>query len=214
MHASTIEKVSQQTVDAFALAAEYKQDAQLMRLAENGMRPLSVGNGCDWITGTPAGHGRPTEQQPCEPCVIKPPRCDCHVLGSNTLGTPGIPTGAINLRFGTLAVDSGDAGFFVPYYIFVTAFQVLQNNIITGVPVMVLLQNSLSGREPNMRRASDNNPSFGVATLVYGREKELECVDWRRFASVNNQQLLLTFYNPQAFAVHVFVVIWGIPGAG
>lgn len=210
------------TPSAFAAAARYHRDADLLRMANNGMRPLEVGNygnqGCATVaSSTGAGHGRPTTMPAdnCAPCPVKPPRCDCHVIGGNTLGTTGIATGATAAaRFGSVTIDSGDAGFFVPYYMYVTAFQFNSNNTVTGTPVMVLLADAKSGQEPNLRRASSSDPSFGIATLVYGREKELECVDWRRFASVNNQQLLLTFYNPRDFAVHVFVALWGIPAAG
>lgn len=208
------------TAKAFEIAAHYHEDDAMLKLARNGMRPLAVGGpggSCDTVTGRGgAAHGRPTTLDPqCGPCPVKPPRCDCHVIGGNTLGTTGVPTGATAAaRFGTVTVDSGDAGFFVPYYIFVTAFQFNSNTTVTGTPVMVLLQDSKSGQEPNLRRASTTNPAFGIATLVYGREKELECVDWRRFASVNNQQLQLSFYNPRDFAVHVFVALWGIPAAG
>ena len=209
------------TASAFAATARYHEDAQLLALANNGMRPLAVGNygnaGCDTVVSTHgAGHGRPTTPGDyCAPCPVKPPRCDCHVIGGNTLGTTGIPTGVTAApRFGTVTIDSGDAGFFVPYYMYVTAFQFNANNTVTGGVNMVLLTDSKSGQEPNLRRASTTDPSFGVATLVYGREKELECVDWQRFASVNNQQLLLSFYNPQDTAVHVFVALWGIPAAG
>ncbi len=200
-------------------ADRYRKDAEL---AKNYMRPLSVGavvpvqEKCDdWVTRG-GGHGRPaTPGNDCIPCPVKPPRCDCHVIGGNTLGTTGIATGATAaVRFGTVTLDSGDAGFFVPYYIYVTAIQFNSNTTVTaGAPVMVLLQDSKSGQEPNLRRASQTDPAFGIATLVYGREKELECVDWQRFASVNNQQLVLTFYNPRDFAVHVFMVLWGIPVA-
>jgi hypothetical protein len=211
------------TPSAFQAAARYHKDAKLLRLAQTGMRPLEVGNygnaGCSTVDSSGgAGHGRPTTMDPnaeCAACPVKPPRCDCHVIGGNTLGTPGIATGATAAaRFGSVTIDSGDAGFFVPYYMYVTAFQFNANNTVTGNPVMVLLTDSKSGQEPNLRRASTSDPSFGIATLVYGREKELECVDWRRFASVNNQQLSLTFYNPRDFAVHVFVALWGIPAAG
>ena len=208
------------TASAFAASARYHKDSHLLALANNGMRPLSVGNagnaGCETLTRG-GGHGRPTTElgDGCAPCPVKPPRCDCHVIGGNTLGTTGIATGATAAaRFGTVTVDSGDAGFFVPYYLYVTAFQFNAAQTVVGLPVMVLLTDSKSGQEPNLRRASTTDPSFGIATLVYGREKELECVDWQRFASVNNQQLLLSFYNPRDFAVHVFVALWGIPAAG
>lgn len=223
MTTMSLEKAAQihkRNAEAFAATARYQTDARKAAMwHEAASKRFEVGNRgrCDWITsGSNAGHGRPTHQD--EPmdiaCPVKPPRCDCHVIGGNTLGTTGIATGATPaLRFGQVTLDSGDASFFVPYYMYITAFQFNSNTTVTGAPVMVLLQDSKSGQEPNMRRASDSDPSFGVATLVYGREKELECVDWRRFASINNQQLTLTFYNPRDFAVHVFVDLWGIPAA-
>lgn len=138
------------------------------------------------------------------------------MIGGNTLLTPGIGVATLAARFGPVVLDSGDAGAFIPYYMFVVAFQVggdLPNTTIQGVPLLVLLQDSRSGREPNMRRASDTDPQLGVACTVYGERKELECIDWLRFASTNNQQLTLLFYNPNNVAVHVFVDIWGIPAA-
>jgi hypothetical protein len=76
------------------------------------------------------------------------------VIGINSLGTAGIASNA----FGNLAVDAGDADFFIPYYIAVIAFEVntTTNTLIInpGTPLMVLLQDSRSGQEPNMRRAS------------------------------------------------------------
>lgn len=211
-------EVHKRNAKAFIDTARYVTDArEAAKWRKGGNDLLEVGNRCDWIDSScGAGHGRPTHQE--EPmdtaCPVKPPRCDCHVIGGNTLGTTGIATGATAAaRFGTVALDSGDASYFVPYYMYVTAFQFNSNTTVTGNPVMVLLQDSKSGQEPNMRRASGDDPAYGVATLVYGREKELECVDWRRFASITNQGLTLTFYNPRDFAVHVFVALWGVPAA-
>jgi hypothetical protein len=198
---------------AFEATARYHNDAELLKLAKNGMRPLAVGNA--GVACPPNGRAVPAGIPCPPPCPVKPPRCDCYVVGGNTLGTTGIATGSTAAaRFGTVTIDSGDAGRFVPYYMYVTAFQYNSDTTVTGTPVMVLLQDSKSGQEPNLRRASGTNPSFGIATLVYGREKELECVDWKSFASINNQQLELTFYNPRDFAVHVFVSLWGVPVAG
>jgi hypothetical protein len=185
------------------------------------LRVFEIGAGkgsCDWVRSDCGGAatGRPTKPLPDEPCDVKPPRCDCHVIGGNTLDTPGIGTATLAARFGQVQLDSGDAGAFIPYYMFVVAFQVGGANpefTIQGLPLMVLLQDSRSGREPNMRRASDSDPQLGVATTVYGERKELECIDWLKFASTNNQQLTLTFYNPNNVTVHVFVDIWGIPAA-
>ncbi len=165
-------------------------------------------------SGCGAGTGRPTTWVDPQPCDVKPPRCDCHVIGGNTLNTAGIGTASQALRFGNVQLDSGDAPAFVPYYIFVTAFQVgggAPTTTIQGNPLMVLLTNSKSGQNPNMRRASDDDPRFGVAALVYGQDKELECVDWRKFSSTNNQQIILRFFNTNSVTVHVFVDLWGIP---
>lgn len=174
-------------------------------------------NECTWVRSKcDAATGRPTHELPNVPCEGKPPRCDCHVIGGNTLNTAGIGTASLAARFGPVQLDSGDAAAFIPYYLYVVAFQVggaAPNTTIQGAPLMVLLQNSRSGQEPNMRRASETDPNLGVAALVYGDRKELECIDWQRFSSQNNQQLTLTFYNPNNVTVHIFVDIWGIPAA-
>ncbi len=173
------------------------------------------GGDCDtpWTSSsTGAGHGRRigTTKNGCEPL---PPRCDCHVIGANTINSPGVLSG----QTGTLTIDSGDASYFVPYYIAVVAYQVLSSDTgllaNPGTPLMALLINSTSGREPNMRRASATDPTFGVWTQVYGFEKELECVDWKKFASTNNQQLTMNFYNPNTADIHIFVNIWGLAAA-
>ncbi|KKL28355.1 hypothetical protein LCGC14_2375990, partial [marine sediment metagenome] len=153
----------------------------------------------------------------------KPPRCDCHVIGTNSLNviadeTLGLGLGIASGNFGTLLLDTGDAGYFVPYYMAILAFEasVTVQILAAGAgatPLVTTLQDSRSGQEPNMRRASQTDPSFGVATLIYGQEKELECVDWRQFSSTNNQQLSLVFFNPNSVPVHVFVDLWGLPAA-
>ncbi len=165
-------------------------------------------------SGCNAGVGRPTVWGEPQPCDVKPPRCDCHVIGGNSLLTAGIGTASQAARFGQIQLDSGDAPAFVPYYMFVCAFQVggaAPTTTIQGNPLMVLLTNSKSGQNPNMRRASDDDPRFGVTALVYGQDKELECVDWRKFSSQNNQQIFLRFFNTNSVTVHVFVDLWGIP---
>lgn len=169
------------------------------------------GGGGEFVASScSAGEGRRVQYADGYSCAVRPRKCNCQVVGANTLLTAGIASAA----FGPVTVDSGDADFFIPYYMFIVALQVGATPTLStqGNPLMVLLQNSVSGREPNMRRASVTDQSFGVSTLVYGQFKDLECVDWRKFASVNNQQLTLTFYNPNEVAVHVFVNLWGIPG--
>lgn len=170
-----------------------------------------------YVTGQcGAAHGRRVYYEDGYSCALRPPRCECHVIGGNTLNSTAFPTGIASGAFGTVTLDSGDASYFVPYYMHIVALEVgaTANLAVTGGPLMVLMQDSKSGQEPNMRRASTTNQAFGVPTLVYGQEKELECVDWHKFASVNNQQLLLTFNNPQTIAVHIFVNLWGLVAAG
>ena len=162
-----------------------------------------------------AGHGRPTKQMPVKPCPVQPPRCDCHVIGTNTLGGNQIGIATLAGRFGAVTADSGDASYFVPYFIFITAFGVgaTPNSTVAGAARPMLLSDARSGREPNLRRASTTDPSFGILTTVYSDQKEIECVDWLRFASINNQELRIDLYNPNDVAVHGFVDIWGIPAA-
>lgn len=172
--------------------------------------------GCVIVEGKcNAGHGRAWYKEHDYSCEVKPPRCNCHVIGGNTLNNADFPNGVATGAQWTITLDSGDAQFFVPYYIFLQAFETgaVADLAITGNPVPTILQDSLSGREPNLRRANINDPSFGIITTVYGQEKEIECVDWNRFASVNNQQLTLLGQNIVDVAVHVFSDIWGLPAA-
>jgi hypothetical protein len=163
-----------------------------------------------------AGHGRSVTRAPGynDPCPVVPPRCDCQVIGGNTLGGNQITAASQAARFGNVTLDSGDASYFVPSYIFITSFLSLSDTTVdpTGA-TPVLLADSRSGREPNLRRASTTDPSFGILATIYGDQKELECVDWLRFASVNNQQLVITLYNCNDAAIHGFVDLWGIPAA-
>ena len=169
------------------------------------------GGGGNFVdSGCSAGTGRRVRYKDGYVCNVRPPKCECQVIGTNTLLTNGVASAT----FGTLTIDSGDADFFIPYFMFIVALQTGATPTLStqGGVLPVLLQQSRSGQEPNMRRASVTDPSFGVNTLVYGQFKDLECVDWRQFASTNNQQLTLTFFNPNEVSVHIFVDLWGIPG--
>ena len=217
--------ILEQNAEAFDRKAFYSEDPMWKAYSTERMAALKGGGQIDWErfafevgAGAPcptsAAHGSvPTSCPPMTPCAVKPPRCDCEVIGGNTLG--GNQIGVANLagRFGTITLDSGDAGSFVPYFMFSTAFQVgggTPDDTVTGPDLPILLQDSRSGREPNLRRASTTDPAFGILMQVYGDEKELECVDWGRFASTNNQQLVCTGYNPNDNAAHWFVDMWGV----
>lgn len=171
----------------------------------NGAQAPQDGKNCCWYDDG-IGGGKPF-------CNPRPHRCDCHLIGATTLSTangggPGIPA----TGFGQLTVDSGDADMLYPYFMSIVAFERVNDSQIDITDQrLVLLTDSKSGQQANMRRASDTDPSFGAQALVYGELKELECVDWFPFASTNRQELTLTFFNPTAAAVHVFVNIWGTP---
>ena len=198
-----------------AYQARYQAQApgKYGRVGQDPTQPGYCPPGSNWVgSDTGAAHGRePTGPVPTVACTPLPPRCDCHVVGANTLNTDGVPSGG----FDTVTLDSGDADYFLPYYIAVTARQVntTDEGLIVGATLPVLLTDSRSGQDPNMRRASTSDPQFGVWADIYGNEKELECVDWRKFGSQNNQQLVMTFYNPNTVSVHVFVNLWGLAAA-
>jgi len=162
------------------------------------------------VTGGGAlASGSCASQQP-QVCPPQPKKCECHVLGANSLGGAGIATTA----FGQLTVNSGDASSFDPFYMMFFAYERSANDSLANSnPIVVLLTDSRSGREPNMRQGSETNNTFGISSDAYGRDKEVECNDWRAFSSTGQQQLFLTFNNPTLVTEHVFVVLWGVPYA-
>jgi hypothetical protein len=148
-------------------------------------------------------------------CEIAPPPCDCQVLGGNTLASADFPTGVASNTLWRVYIDAGDADFFVPYWMVIEAYETgaVDNLSITGNVLETLLADSLSGRQPNMHRADPADPSFGVASSGFSVRKDRTCVDWNRFASIENQQLTVIGRNIQEVAIHVFVTLWGLPAA-
>lgn len=174
---------------------------------------------CTTVAGSSVGTGwgRPTfTSKASSACPIRPPKCDCQVMGANTLGGNQIGVASLADRFGTVQMDSGESSAFVPHYMLVVAYTVGEDadDLTAGGQVPVLLCDSRSGREPNMRRGSDSNPSVGVISTAWDDQHELVCVDWRQFSSIANQVLSMVFFNINDTAVHVFVDLWGIPVAG
>lgn len=171
----------------------------------------ATGGGCP----TPVTGGGALASSACatsqpQICPPQPKKCECHVLGANSLGGAGIATTA----FGQLTVNSGDASSFDPFYMMFFAYERNGNNdLANSDPIVVLLTDSRSGREPNLRQGSETNNAFGITSDAYGRDKEVQCNDWRAFSSTGQQQLFLTFNNPTIVTEHVFVVLWGIPYA-
>lgn len=193
--------------------------AKVRRLAAEQRRTQAQNNEAFGVAGTcdlnstgeswtsPPGVGR------ADCCPVRPPACDCHLLGANTLT---VAAGADNTiaagGTGTVNVDSGDAGYFIPYFMSVVAFESLGADEVDPTDqLLVLLIQSRSGQHANMRRQSPTDPAVGAQMWVYGQHKQVECVDWAAFSSTNNQQLVLTFFNPTELAAHVFVNIWGLP---
>lgn len=192
-----------------ATEAAVKKNQEVRRLA--GVPEFSVGAACssdtpDQWTGPP-GVGR------VDCCPVNPPQCDCHLVAGNTLSVAaGVDNTIAAGAAGNVTIDSGDAGYFIPYYMSVVALESLAANQVNPATIlMVLLIQSLSGQVANMRRQSPNDPGVGVHNLAYAEHKQVECVDWHAFSSQQNQELVLTFFNPTEVAAHVFVDIWGLP---
>jgi hypothetical protein len=180
---------------------------------------LVGGTPCTTVNGSPVGTGwgRPTYRSGASAsCPIKPPKCDCQVMGGNTLGGNQIGVASQDDRFGVVEMDSGESSAFVPHYMLIVAALVGDDadNVVTPGLVPVLLTDSKSGREPNMRRGSDSDPSYGVISTSFDDQHELVCVDWLQFSSIANQNLTMSFFNVNDTAVHVLVDLWGIPVAG
>lgn len=152
----------------------------------------------------------------------------CHIIGATTISeehesvgggmkpaSSSAPAHAIyrgEIRPGKwhqMSIDSGDAPLFVPYYISVVGYAVINGYLQPSTRAPVLLQDSTSGREPNLRRANPLDASFGI--LFPGDDCWVRTMDWRPFASVMNRQLIITLFNPSNVDVHVFIKIAGLP---
>lgn len=175
------------------------------RVGQTDVAPSGNGN---YPSGCGVPHGRTVQE-----CPPVPRRCDCHIIGANTLGSTGAASGA----FDVLTVDSGDACSFDPFYIAMFAIERNDDDTVANSTVILgLLTDSKSGQDPNMRNGSGTDSSVGVATLIYGDQKEIECVDWLPFSSTGQQQLFLTFFMPVTGlgnGAHFFVILWGTPYA-
>ena len=169
-------------------------------------------------------HSHPSQQEACPQnvndnrfscqagmCAEQPPVCGCNVIGANTLednGGLGLAPGATS----NLAIDAGDSCRYQPRSLFIAAYAAsavtpgLIVNPAAGAPVLML--NATVGTIPMIRRTGQT--SFGILSDAYSDRKELTCVDWAPFTSVQNQGLRLTFLQiNETLNFHVFVVLWG-----
>jgi len=143
-------------------------------------------------------------------CAEQPPVCGCNVIGANTLEDNaglGIAAGAQ----ANLAIDAGDSCRYQPRSLFIAAYAAAATagqivNPCDSCPVLLL--NATVGTIPMIRRTGQT--SFGILSDAYSDRKELTCVDWAPFTSVQNQGLRLTFLQiNENLPFHIFVVLWG-----
>lgn len=143
-----------------------------------------------------------------------PPVLGCNVLGGNTFATAYGGPGTEGLGVPTtvqaaIAIDAGDACRYRSRSLLIAAYQAdaATPNIVVAGQVPTLLVNARIGTIPQIRRTGALQ--FGIISDGYSDRKELTCVDWAPFTSVQNQGLTLEFYNLLADTVHIFVDIWG-----
>jgi len=137
--------------------------------------------------------------------------CGVNVIGSNTLGTEGIPPGEVV----PLNVTAGDATRFETKAMYFEALPYGDPDLIdlTALPpsrstMPIILVDALVGRISQLRRGGA--PDVGLPQGAYSNTKELVPVDWAAFTSTTEHNLSLLFYNPNRdVTLHAFVALWG-----
>lgn len=142
-------------------------------------------------------------------CAEEKPVCGCNVIGANTFASD--PTGLAAGAQRNLAIDAGDACRWQPRSLLIVAYEAdVANPERLSAPIVqvpTLLLNATIGTIPMIRRTGANN--FGIISDGYSDRKEITCVDWAPFTSVQNQGLTLSFLNIGSNPVHIFNDIWG-----
>ena len=150
-------------------------------------------------------------------CAEQPPVCGCNVIGANTFAIA--PQGVVPAATAALAIDAGDTCRYQPRSLFIAAYRastvagenelLFQSQLTDGcVECPVVLTNARVGTIPMIRRTGANQ--FGILSQAYSDRKELTCVDWAPFTSVQNQGLTMDFLQINSQAnYHIFVVLWG-----
>ena len=165
----------------------------------------------DYTHGCPIDPGLAMD---CNDGVTKgcntPQPCGVNVIGANTLGTEGIPSGEVV----PLQVTAGDATKFHTKAIYFEALPFADNGLVDvtqlapGRSTMpVVLVDALVGRISQLRRGG--SPDVGLTQGGYSNSKELVPTDWAPFTSTTEHNLALLFFNPNPTPVHVFVNLWG-----
>lgn len=142
-------------------------------------------------------------------CAEEAPVCGCNVIGGNTfaLAPNGVAAGAqVNL-----AIDAGDACRWQPRSMLLVGYEAdVANPERLAAPIVqvpFLLLNATIGTIPMIRRVGAN--SFGIISDGYSDRKEITCVDWAPFTSVQNQGLTLSLLNIGPNPLHMFSDHWG-----
>lgn len=148
-------------------------------------------------------------------CAEQPPVCGCNVIGANSFNQAvapnlvglGVPSGAtVNLP-----IDAGDSCRYQGRSMLIVAYEADENTAETlatpCVSCPVLLLNARVGTVPMIRRVGSN--AFGIISDGYSDRKELTCIDWAPFTSVQNQGLTLSLLNIATPDQHIFTIIWG-----
>ncbi len=141
-------------------------------------------------------------------CAEEPPVCGCNVIGANTFDLA--PTGVAISGLASLAIDAGDACRYQPRSLFLAAYAAGTNPeelLDPCVSCPILLLNARVGTVPMIRRTGSN--AFGILSDGYSDRKELTCVDWAPFTSIQNQGLTLDLLNIAGVIQHCFVILWG-----
>lgn len=142
-------------------------------------------------------------------CAEEAPVCGCNLLAGNTfvLFPLGVPAGGI----ANLAIDAGDACRWQPRSLLLVAYEADAVNperlAAPIVQVPFLMINARVGSIPMMRRSGQND--FGAISDGFSDRKEITCVDWAPFTSVQNQGLTFTWVNIGPNPVHMFTDMWG-----
>lgn len=142
------------------------------------------------------------------------PVLGCNVLGANTLnqvfGVIGQGLGVAPGAQAQLSIDAGDSCRYRPRALLIVGYQADDTANIIATPIVqapLLLINAFVGNVGVIRRGG--LLQFGIISDGFSDRKELTCVDWTPFTSVNNQGLNLTLQSIFGTNMHFFLDLWG-----
>jgi len=161
--------------------------------------------GGDWC---PPSQGLP---DPRPGCPLKPPPCDCSVMGATTLNTAGVAIATANGDGTNLVITPGDAPAFVVHWVWFEFLGVGANNFTVAAgnaAIAGLLTSVTVGTRPQGVRFTSQG-SEGISANAYAATREPLCVDWAPFEPTNGRGLTVRMYNPSTVVTQGFWVFWG-----